>query len=183
MCTNSSNMLQMVFFLCLFHWFHCNKMMGEMQPTLRDIIDAVFEVGSSAAPGHVLQTEGLVWTQHDDLDGARLQQSDLVFCRQISGINTRCYGDCPRAHSRTQAMFNWSLIIDLITGLPSNTLYWINALKNSSTVDCDLSYRNVNTWSSKKLKWKRASLAYRTIHNKSNNEHNTVCPPESTDIY
>lgn len=57
---------------------------SEMQPTLCNITDAVFEVGSSTAPGHVLQTERLVWTQHDDLNGTWLQQSDLVFCCQLS---------------------------------------------------------------------------------------------------
>lgn len=40
-----------------------------MKPTLCNIVDAVFEVGSSTAPGHVLQTERLVGPQHDDLDG------------------------------------------------------------------------------------------------------------------
>lgn len=42
---------------------------GEMRPTLCDVVDAVLEVGPSAAPGHVLQTERLVGPQHDDLDG------------------------------------------------------------------------------------------------------------------
>lgn len=71
-------------------WSHqsCIYYSSEMQPTLRNVIDAVFEVRSSAAPGHVLQTERLVGTQHDDLDGARLEQGDLIFCCQLSGTHT-----------------------------------------------------------------------------------------------
>lgn len=57
--------------------------------TLGDITDAVFEIGSSTAPAHVLQTERLIRPQHDDLNGAGLEQSDLIFCRQVPETHDR----------------------------------------------------------------------------------------------
>lgn len=51
--------------------------------TFGDITDPVFKVRPTAAPWHVLQVETLIRAQHDDLDGARLEQSDLVLSRQL----------------------------------------------------------------------------------------------------
>lgn len=53
--------------------------------TFGDITDRIFKVRPTAAPWHVFQVEALIWAQHDHLDGARLEQSDLVLCRQLPG--------------------------------------------------------------------------------------------------
>lgn len=58
--------------------------------TFSDVVDAILEVGPSAAPGHVLQVEGLVGAQHYHLDGTRFEQGNLVLSRQLPGrITTR----------------------------------------------------------------------------------------------
>lgn len=61
--------------------------MGRDCLTLGDIADPVLEVVAAAGPGHVLEGEGLVGAQHDHLDGAALEQHDLVLCRQIPAEN------------------------------------------------------------------------------------------------
>lgn len=51
--------------------------------TFGDVTDLVFKFRSAAAPGHVFQVEALIRAQHDHLDGAGLEQRDLVLCSQL----------------------------------------------------------------------------------------------------
>ena len=57
---------------------------AEPSRTFGHITDLVLEVRAAAGPGHVVHGEGLVGAQHDDLNGTRLQQHDLVLRGEVS---------------------------------------------------------------------------------------------------
>lgn len=59
-------------------------MEAEPSRTSGHVADLVLVVRAATGPGHVVQGEGLVGAQHDDLNGTRLQQHDLVVSGEVS---------------------------------------------------------------------------------------------------
>lgn len=57
---------------------------AEPSRTFGYITDLVLVVRAATGPGHVVHGERLVGTQHDDLNGTRLQQHDLVLGGEVS---------------------------------------------------------------------------------------------------
>lgn len=57
--------------------------MAALRLTFGDVTDLVFKVRPTTAPGHVFQVEALIRAQHDHLNGAGLEQSNLVLCSQL----------------------------------------------------------------------------------------------------
>ena len=62
---------------------------AEPSHTSGHIADLVLVVRAATSPRHVLQGEGLVGAQHDDLNGTRLQQHDLVLRGKVSAREGR----------------------------------------------------------------------------------------------
>lgn len=53
------------------------------------VADLVLVVRAATGPGHVVQGEGLVGAKHDDFNGTRLQQHDLVLRGEVSAREGR----------------------------------------------------------------------------------------------
>ena len=69
---------------------------AEPSHTSGHIADLVLVVRAATSPRHVLQGEGLVGAQHDDLNGTRLQQHDLVLRGKVPAREGRGGGQVNR---------------------------------------------------------------------------------------